>query len=262
MMLLQQELPCAFLYESNVKNSCPRQIPTLIYTNTCWTLAELLCATLTIQHTAPNILYQCLPKTWTLYSCAHLFITTVNSVITGTQRYLRNNGLTWKICFPIITFTAADNWFNPALKPNTYKANLTVSMKFFLLLKIWKNTNTKGYTLGPALAHFSVRWGQGPSAGGRKVLACPQLCRGNRHVREEEVEGALQSTGAIALSPQAACESRRRRLTCLFSSLILYSHMKELRSNLIEWERCQQKGRKSPSVLSQFTWLCRVSRII
>lgn len=116
-------------------------------------------------------------------------------------------------------------------------------MKFFFLLKIWKNTNNKGYTLGPALAHFSVRWGQGPSAGGRKVFACPQLCRGNRHVREEEVEGALQSTAAIALSPQAACESRRRRLTCLFSSLILYSLMKELRSNLIEWERCQQKGK-------------------
>lgn len=38
-------------------------------------------------------------------------------------------------------------------------------------------------------------------------------------MREEEVEDALQSTDTTPLSPQVACESRR--LTCLFTSLIL-----------------------------------------
>lgn len=48
--------------------------------------------------------------------------------------------------------------------------------------------------------------------------------------REEEMEGALQCTDAIPPIPPIACESRRMRCTCL----ILYSHMKELRSNPIE----------------------------
>lgn len=63
-----------------------------------------------------------------------------------------------------------------------------------------------------------------------------------RHLREEEVQGALQSTAAIPLSPQGACENMRRRLTCLFTSLVLYPHMKEPRSELTGMGQVPVKG--------------------
>lgn len=110
-------------------------------------------------------------------------------------------------------------------------------MNFVFLLKTWKDKHIKGYALGKAaaLAQLSARSSQVMPGlpCWVKVLSCSRALQGEkRHVRQEEVEGALQSTGAIPLSPQIARESRRRRLTCLLTSLILYSHMKESRSNL------------------------------
>lgn len=92
------------------------------------------------------------------------------------------------------------------LKPKIYKSNLTASMKFIFLLKIWEYINTKGCALGQAaaLAHFSVRpW---PHCWG-KVLACSGALQGEQTREGRRAEDALQSTGAIALSPQAAWES-------------------------------------------------------
>lgn len=125
-------------------------------------------------------------------------------------------------------------------------------MKFVFLLKTWKDKHIKGYASGKAaaLAQLSVRSSQVMPGlpCWVKVLSCSRALQGEkRHVRQEEVEGALQSTGAIPLSPQIAGESRRRRLTCLLTSpLILYSHMKESRSNLIRTGKVPAKGQGEP----------------
>lgn len=60
-------------------------------------------------------------------------------------------------------------------------------------------------------------------------------------MREEEVEGALQSTGATLLGPQVACESRR--LTCHFASLILYSPVKEIQPDRNRKDASKRAGR-------------------